>query len=110
MRKLGLLVAALLLLGVSAQAANAAGPENGLKAICAKQGGTYELLGNFPSCDGVDLIIWSDKETASRGSTQFTAIVQLCKAAGFNNAAAIAGPIDQDGRIGTRLFAWFCTN
>ncbi len=109
MRKVGLLVSALLLLllGVSAQVASAS-PETGLAAICNGQGGTWEP-GTFPTCDEVDFIIWFDKETSSRGSTRFNAADKLCKAAAFDGAAAVGGTIMQDGRSGFRVSAWFCT-
>jgi hypothetical protein len=82
----GLLATAALFAGVFVPVARSEsdGPLAGVQAICAQQGGTYQLgtPAGPVACHGVSFVIHREIP-GSYASSQLVAVDRLCKAAGF---------------------------
>jgi hypothetical protein len=113
MKRVGLLAAAVLLLGVWAPAASAdsTAPLTGAEAICLAQGGTWHPSGfptfEHPLCADLELIVSQDP--GSSASNQLTAANRLCLAAGFRGAQTFGRPfVDEQGRPAFFVVQWAC--
>jgi hypothetical protein len=111
MRRVGLLAVIAVVLGAWAPTASA-GPLNGAEKICLNQGGAWHPSGfpTFPqpTCNGLGLIVWNDKQESGLGSTQLTAADSVCRAAGFGGAQTFGRSFVQDGRLGFFVVQWSC--